>query len=145
MSKTESFVCSDCGTAFGSKWARTDHEKHCPVKQSAELRRVHEQLEWKRSRIERWIHESYQYAARAFAAYHNGEVEHGRRMHQWVAEDFSSTVHELEGLSEGVTQAHKAHFPRLSKLRSDVALLLEQAQELTAILATLNRDYGVRT
>ena len=62
-----------------------------------------------------------------------------RRVHEQL------TVHELEGLSEGVTQAHKAHFPRLSKLRSNVALLLEQAQELTTLLTTLNRDYGVRT
>ena len=145
MSKTEAFVCPDCGTAFGSKWARTDHEKHCPVKQSAELRRIQEQLEWKRSRIERWLHEGYLCAARAFAAYHNDQVEHGRRMHQWLAEDFTSTVQELEQLSEGITQASQAFFPRLNKLRLDVALLLEQTQDLTAILATLNRDYGVRT
>ena len=144
MPKTESFVCPDCGTAFGSKWARTDHEKQCPVQRSAELRRIQEQLEWKRSRIERWIHEAYRSAARAFAAYHNGETEHGRRLHQWLAEDFSSTVHDLEQLSEGVTQANKVHFPRLNKLRSDVALLLEQAQDLTAILGALNRDYGAR-
>lgn len=143
MTKTETYDCPDCGTAFGSKWARTDHEKSCPVKQSAELRRVQEQLEWKRSRIERWIHEGYLCAARAFAAYHNDQVEHGRRMHQWLAEDFTNTVQELEQLSDGV-QAHRALFPRLSKLRSDVALLLEQTQDLTVILATLNRDYGAR-
>ena len=77
-------------------------------------------------------------------AYHNGEVEHGRRLHDWLAQDFASTVYELEQLSDGVTQANKAHFPRLNKLRSDVTLLLEQAQDLTSILATLNRDYGAR-
>lgn len=144
MPRMESFACPDCGTEFGSKWARTDHEKHCPVKQSAELRRIQEQLEWKRARIERWIHESYLSAARSFAAYHNGESEHGRRLHQWLAQDFSSTVQELELLSDGVTQANKAHFPRLNKLRSDVTMLLEQAQDLTSILATLNRDYGAQ-
>ena len=145
MAKPETFACADCGTAFGSKWARTDHEKHCPVKQSTELRRVQEQLEWKRARIERWIHESYLSAARSFAAYHNGEVEHGRRLHQWLAEDFGNSIHELEMLSDGVAQAHKALFPRLSKLRTDVALLLDQARDLTSILGTLNRDYGART
>lgn len=142
MPKTDSYACPDCGTEFGSSWARTDHAKHCPVKHSTELRRVQEQLEWKRARIERWIQESYRSAARSFAAYHNGEVEHGRRLHQWLAEDFSSTIHELELLSDGVNQANKAHFPRLSKLRSEVSLLLEQAQDLTAVLGTLNRDYG---
>lgn len=142
MAKKESFACPDCGTEFGSAWARTDHTKHCPVRQSTELRRIQEQLEWKRTRIERWIQESYRSAARSFAAYHNGEVEHGRRLHGWLAQDFASTVYELEQLSDGVTQASKAHFPRLSKLRSDVTLLLEQAQDLTSILATLNRDYG---
>ena len=59
MAKPETFVCPDCGTAFGSKWARTDHEKQCPVKQSTELRRVQEQLEWKRARIERWTSKKY--------------------------------------------------------------------------------------
>ena len=142
MAKTESYVCPDCGTEFGSGWARTDHEKHCPVRQNAELRRVQEQLEWRRARIERGIQESYRSAARSFAAYHNGEVEHGRRLHGWLAQDFSTTVYELEQLSDGVTQAHKVHFPRLSKLRSEVSLLLEQAQDLTAILAALGRDYG---
>lgn len=39
-------------------------------------------------------------------------------------------------------QASKARVPRISKLRSDVALSLEQLQELRSILATLNRDYG---
>ena len=144
MPKTETYACADCGTTFGSAWARTDHEKHCPVKHSSELRRLQEQLEWKRSRIERGIHESYRSAARSFAAYHNGEVEHGRRLHQWLAEDFSSTLAELELLSDGVNQASQAHFPRLNKLRSEVALLLEQAQDLTSILSALHRDYGAK-
>ena len=41
-------------------------------------------------------------------------------------------------------RAGKARVPRISKLRSDVALSLEQVQELRSILATLNRDYGTR-
>ena len=73
-----------------------------------------------------------------------GVVEHGRRLHQWLAEDFGNSIHELEMLSDGVAQAHKALFPRLSKLRTDVALLLDQARDLTSILGTLNRDYGAR-
>lgn len=141
----ETFPCPDCGTEFGSKWARTDHEKSCPVKQSAELRRIQEQLEWKRARIERWIHESYVNAARSFAAYHNGHAEQGRRTHQWLAEDFDNAIRDLELLGDGVNQASKAYFPRLNKLRGDVALLVEQAQDLTSILATLNRAYGART
>jgi hypothetical protein len=145
MPKQETYPCPDCGTEFGSKWARTEHERNCPVRQSAELRRIQEQLEWKRSRIERWIHESYLSAARAFAAYHNDEVSNGQRLHQWLAEDFSNAIRDLETLSEGVNQASKVHFPRLNKLRSDVALLVEQAQDLTSILTTLNREYGVRT
>jgi DNA repair exonuclease SbcCD ATPase subunit len=145
MAKGETFLCPDCGTEFGSKWARTEHERSCPVKQSAELRRIQEQLEWKRARIERWIQESYRSAARAFAAYHNHQVENGRRMHQWLAEDFHSSIRDLELLSDGVNQASKTHFPRLNKLRSDVTLLVEQVQDLTAILSVLNRDYGERT
>lgn len=140
----ETFACSDCGTEFGSKWARTEHEKSCPVKQSAELRRVQEQFEWHKARIEQWIHESYRSVARAFTAYHNSDLETGRRMHQWFAEDFSNRVRDLESLSDAVSQAQRAHFPRMSRLSSDVALLLEQARDLAGMLSTLNRDYGVR-
>lgn len=145
MPKQATYPCADCGTEFGSKWAKEEHERHCPVRQSAELRHTQEQLEWKRSRIERWIHESYLSAARAFAAYHNGEKAGGQRLHQWLAEDFTSAIRDLETLSQGVEQASKVHFPRLNKLRADVKLLLDQAQDLTSILATLNRDYGARS
>lgn len=144
MSRSEACGCADCGTEFGSKWARTEHEKSCLVKQSAELRRIQEQLEWRRSRIERWIEESYRSAARAFAAYHDAQREEGQRMHLWFAEDFDDRVRDLEALGDALTQAHKTHYPRLSRLSSDVALLLEQAKELASILATLNRDYGAR-
>jgi hypothetical protein len=144
MRKSETYPCPDCGTEFDSKWARTAHEKSCPVKQSLELRRLQEQLEWRRLRIERWLGESYRSVARSFAAYHNGEVESGQRMHQWFAEDFQDQVRNLEALGDALSQANKTHFPRLNKLRSDVALLVEQAQELASILATLNRDYGAR-
>lgn len=145
MARNESFACADCGTEFGSKWARTEHEKSCLVRQSAELRRIQEHFEWKRSRIERWVEESYRSAARAFAAYHNSEVEEGGRMHQWLAGDFDERVRDLEALSEAVNQAQRAHFPRMSRLASDLALLLEQTRELATILSTLNRDYGART
>lgn len=145
MAKSETYACADCGTEFGSKWARTEHEKNCLVKQSAELRRIQEQLEWKRSRIERWLEESYRSAARSFTAYHNSNGEEGRRMHQWLAEDFSDRVRDLSELSEAVNQAQRVHFPRMSRLASDVTLLLEQAKELAAILSTLNRDYGERS
>lgn len=144
MPKTETYPCPDCGVAFGSKWARTEHERSCPVRHSAELRRIQEQLEWKRARIERWVHESYLNAARAFAAYHNGDVASGQRMHQWLAEDCNNTIRDLEDLSDGVAQANQIHFPRWSKLRADVALLVDQAKDLTSILTTLNQAYGVR-
>ncbi len=42
----------------------------------------------------------------------------------------------------GVAQAGSSHYPRLAKLRGDVKLHLEQAQELRLILETLQRDYG---
>lgn len=142
MGKKETVICLDCGTKFASKAARADHEKHCPVRQSVETRRMQEQFEWSHARIERRIHESYLSAARAFAAYHNGQMEHARRLHGWLEQDFSSTVQELERLNDGAMPASKAPFPRISKLRSDVALSLEQVQELSFILATLNRDYG---
>jgi hypothetical protein len=139
----ETWVCADCGTAFGSKWARTDHEKICAVRQSVELRRIQEQLEWKRARIERWVQESYTSAARAFAAYHNGNTVLGQRLHKWLAEDFDSTVRDLEVLSQGISQVGKTHYPRVAKLRSDVGLLVEQTKDLTSILETLNRIQGV--
>ncbi|MFO0580607.1 MAG: hypothetical protein U1A78_42085 [Polyangia bacterium] len=145
MGRSETHLCTDCGQALGSRAALLDHGRSCPVKHSAELRRIQEQFEWQRGRIERWIQESYRSAARAFAAYHNGETEHGQRQHQWLAEDFLNTVRDLEHLGDAVSAASKVHFPRLSKLRSDVGLLVEQAQDLTAILATLNREYGART
>ena len=140
----DSFVCPDCGEKFGAKWTLTDHGKSCPVKQSAELRRVQEQLEWQKSRVESWIKESYRSAARAFSAYHNSELEMATRMHQWFAEDFDLRIRDLEVLSDAVGQAQRVHFPRMSRLASDVALLLEQAKELASMLSTLNRDYGVR-
>ena len=144
MPKTETATCPDCGTEFGSKWARADHAKHCPVQQSAELRRMQEQLEWKRTRIVRWVEESYQSAVRAFTAYHNGQTELAHRFHGWLAEDFPDRVRDLEALSDAVAQAQRVHFPRMSRLTSDVALLLDQANELASILSTLHRDYGVR-
>lgn len=144
MSRKETFACPDCGTEFGSKWARTEHEKLCAVRQSSELRRVQEQLEWKRARIERSIHSSYSTAARCFTAYHDGNGEQGQRLHTWLGEDFDSTIRELQSLCDSLIQESKVHFPRLSKLRSDVALLVEQAQEIRAMLATLNRDFGKR-
>jgi len=142
MSKHAMHSCPDCGMEFGSAWAVTNHQRTCPVRQSHELRRIQENLEWKRGRIERWLHESYASAARAFAAYHNGHLEEARRLHQWVAEDFESTIAELTALSEGVAQAGSSHYPRLAKLRGDVKLHLEQAQDLRLILETLQRDYG---
>lgn len=145
MPRNETYACADCGTEFGSKWARTEHEKNCLVKQSAELRRTQEQLEWKRSRIERWLEESYRSAARAFTAYHNSNQEEARRLHKWLSEDFNDRVRDLSELSEAVNQAQRIHFPRMSRLASDVALLLEQAKDLAAIVSTLHRDYGERS
>lgn len=144
MGKTLSQTCADCGMEFGSAWARTEHTKTCPVKQGAELRRVQEQLEWKRTRIVRWVEDSYQSAARAFTAYHNGQTEMAHRFHEWLAEDFTERVRDLEALSDAVAQAQRIHYPRMTRVASDVALLLDQANELASILSTLHRAYGVR-
>lgn len=140
--KRQPVVCIDCGTRFATKAARTDHEKHCPVSQSQQRRRIQEQLEWKHARLERRIHQSYQYAARAFTAYHNGHLEQGRRLHGWLAQDFASTLQELEPLHDAVMQAGKVSAPRINKLSGQVVLSIEQVQELRSILARLNRDYG---
>jgi hypothetical protein len=145
MPRGETHACEDCGAAFGSRVALSDHARRCPVRQDVELRRVQENLEWKHLRIERWLQEGYRSAARAFAAYHAQATEHAQLLHRWIAEDFQNSVRDLEELSEAVNAASKVHFPRMNKLRADVGLLLEQAQDLTAILATLNRDYGVRS
>ena len=139
----DSFACPDCGATFGSKWALTEHAKSCPVKQNAELRRVQEKLDDQKSRVEKWIAESYRNAARAFAFYHNGNAEQAQMMHKWFAEDFDYRIRDLEVLSEGVSQAQRVHFPRMTRLASDVALLLEQAKDLAWMLSTLNRKYGV--
>lgn len=140
--KKQTVVCIDCGTPFASKAARTAHEKHCPVRQSQETKRSQEQLEWRHTRIQRRVLDSYQSAARAFAAYHNGQTEAARQLHGWLAQDFSSALRELEQLNDGLTQAGGTPSPRISKLRADVVLSLEQVQELRSMLARLNRDYG---
>ena len=52
MSKTEPLSAPTAARRLAPR-GRAPTTKHCPVKQSTELRRVQEQLEWKRSRIER--------------------------------------------------------------------------------------------
>ena len=139
----ENFVCPDCGATFGSKWALTDHATSCPVKKNAELRRAQEKLNDKKARVEKWIEESYRNAARAFSFYHNGNVEQARMMHKWLAEDFDYRVRDLEDLSDGIAQAQRVYFPNMTRLASDVKLLVEQTKDLASILSTLNDKYGV--
>ena len=140
----DTFACPDCGATFGSKWALTEHAKSCPVKQSAELRRVQEKLEDQKARVEKWIVECYRHAARAFSAYHNGRVEEARMMHKWLAEDFDYRIADLERFSEGVAQAQRVHFPRMSRLTREVPLLVEQTKDLASMLSTLNQKYGAQ-
>lgn len=107
MRKSETYSCPDCGTEFGSKWARTEHEKLCAVKQNAEPRRVQEQLEWRRSCLERWIHEGYRSAARAFAAYQNSDYPRLSRLYSGVALLIAQTK-ELASMVDTLNRKHGA-------------------------------------
>jgi len=138
MAKSEGLACSYCETEFGSKWARTEHEKTCLVKQSGELQRVQEALEWKREQVKKNADECYRYAARGFTAQHEGRREEAQRFLSWLAEDFDRLVQNLEELNQGTIEASKVHFPRMERMKREVGTLIEQAKDLQAIATTLN-------
>lgn len=138
MAKSEGMACSYCETEFGSKWARTEHEKTCLVKQSGELQRVQEALEWKREQVKKTADECYRYAARSFMAQHEGRREEAQRFLSWLTEDFNRLVQNLEELNQGTIEASKVHFPRMERMKREVGTLIEQAKDLQAIAATLN-------
>lgn len=138
MANRDGFACSYCETEFGSKWARTEHEKTCLVKQSAGLQRVQEALEWKHENVRKIVDECYRYAARSFTAQHATRREEAQRFQSWLAQDFERLVQNLEELNQGVLEASRSHFPRMERMRQQVGLLIEQAKDLQAIRDTLD-------
>ena len=139
MRKGTSYACADCGAAFGSQWARTDHAKVCPVASSGELRRVQAGLESRRQSLHVEVETCYRYAARAFAAHHEDRAAEARRFLTWLAEDFERLVGNLATLSDEVKAASQTLFPRLDATQREVGTLIEQARDLQAITATLTR------
>lgn len=139
MRKAASYLCADCGAAFGAQWAKTDHARTCPVAQSAELRRVQAALEAKQHSLRAEVDTCYRYAARAFAAHHERRADEARRFLTWLTEDFERLVASLTALSDEVTAARRTQFPRMETTQREVGTLIEQARDLRAIAATLSQ------
>jgi hypothetical protein len=139
MPREQTHTCTACEQTFGSKWALTEHEKTCPVRRSGEATRVQEALEWKKGRIQKSAEECYRYAARSFAAHHQGRHEEARRFLDWLTQEFGQSLGSLEELNQGVIEASRVHFPRMERLKREVGTLIEQAKDLESITSVLNR------
>lgn len=139
MPKPASYPCADCGAAFGSQWARSEHARSCPVTQSAELRRLQAGLESRQHSLRVEVEACYRYAARAFAAHHEDRAEEARRFLTWLTEDFERLVANLTTLGEDLASAGRTLFPRLESTKREVGTLIEQARDLRAIAETLTR------
>lgn len=138
MSRVASYACAACEQSFGSQWALNDHAKSCPVKRNATLARTYETLVWKQARIETSVGLCYRYAARGLVALHNARPEEAHRFKDWFA-DYRQAVEGLEQLSDGMREVGAALFPRLERMKREVNLLFEQAQDLDAISAVMIR------
>ena len=142
MTNTKSVSCPDCGVECPSKWSlENEHRPKCPLNSGSELRQQ-EAFEWQLGRINKSVVESYSYAARAFSAYINGETERARLFHSWILHEVELVTSELASLTDAANTKRIQH-PRMQRMRSAVGTLIEQAQDLLKIVATLNREYGV--
>lgn len=135
-------LCSSCGTEFGSRWALTEHDKTCPVKKNAELRRVQESLQTQIQNLQGRITLMFGWAARSFANYHRQQLTHARLFHQWIHEDLHQALRDVESLSRMLQENSKVHFPLLSNLNREAGLALEQLKDLSTILETLTGAFG---
>lgn len=136
------FPCAACGTEFGSNRARAEHDKTCPVKRNAELRRIQESLQSQVEDLQRRITLMFGWAARSFANYHAQHLTHARLYHRWIQEDLYQSLRDVESLSHVLQEHSKAYFPYLSKLNREAGLLIEQLKDLSMILETLTSVFG---
>lgn len=142
MPTKPAFPCAACGLEFGSRWALTEHDKTCPVKRNAELRRVQESLDTQLQELQGRITLMFGWAARSFANYHAEHLTHARLFHQWITDDLGRAVQDAQRLSQAIQDNSRIHFPFLSKVNKDVGLVIEQLADLTMILQTLTSAFG---
>ena len=137
MPRNVTHPCTACEQTFGSKWALDEHQKTCPVRRLGDLKRVQEALEWKKGRIEQSIGECYRYAARSFATHHQVRPAEAVRFLDWLEAEVEQVSLALEDLNQALAEANQPHFPRLTRLRTDVGLLMEQVKDLSSITRVL--------
>lgn len=136
------FPCAACGTDFGSNRARAEHDKTCPVKRNAELRRIQESLQSQVEDLQRRITLMFGWAARSFANYHAQHRTHAHLYHRWIQEDLYRSLQDVESLNRLLQEHSKAYFPSLSKLNREAGLLIEQLKDLSMIQETLTSVFG---
>jgi hypothetical protein len=139
MSRVPSYSCAACEQTFVAKWALDEHAKSCPVKRNAELARIHEALVWKHARIEASVGLCYRYAARGLVAHHSARPDEAHRFNEWFADEYQQSINGLEQLINGIREAGTVLFPRLERMKREVSSLFEQAKDLAAIGAVMNR------
>ncbi|MFO0572380.1 MAG: hypothetical protein U1A78_00135 [Polyangia bacterium] len=142
MVRNEQVTCPYCQARFASIAALERHAPHCPRGQSKEAERVIEALQWKKGRIAQTINECYRTAARTFHSYHTGALTYARLFHGHVETEVETIRSDLAALLQAVEQAHKTHFPYLSKTKREVEELIPQSKDLESILSTLDGEYG---
>lgn len=135
-------LCPSCGLEFGSKWALAEHDKTCPVKRNADLRRVQEALTSQLESLRRKVTLMFAWAARSFANYHAQHLTHARLFHQWNQEDLGRSLQDVESLTRTLEENSQVHYPFLSSLNREAGLLIEQLKDLSMILETLTNAFG---